>query len=122
VSTPAESSGRELTCLAGLTASRRLSVCPINLWPAVRIELGQEGWLKQPVTKVRGPIMAGDQGLRRGHQEIPVPEVWVHTAAARQEANGSPTGPVRLCSGVRMQKLHKSCYINARTVYFILFH
>jgi hypothetical protein len=31
----------------------------------VRMELGQEGWLKQPVAKVRGPIMAGDQGSRQ---------------------------------------------------------
>jgi hypothetical protein len=44
-----------------------LVVCRINLWPAVRMELGQEGWLKQPVAKIRGPIMAGDQGSRRGH-------------------------------------------------------
>jgi hypothetical protein len=32
------------------------------------MELGQEGWLKQLVAKVRGPIMAGDQGSRQGHQ------------------------------------------------------
>jgi hypothetical protein len=38
------------------------------------MELGQEWWLKQPVAKVianreqRGPIVAGDQGSRRGHQ------------------------------------------------------
>jgi hypothetical protein len=44
-----------------------LVVCRINLWPAVRMELGQEGWLKQLVAKVRWPIMAGDQGSRRGH-------------------------------------------------------
>jgi hypothetical protein len=31
------------------------------------MELVQEGWLKQPVAKVRGPIMAGDQGSCRGH-------------------------------------------------------
>jgi hypothetical protein len=31
VSTPAESSGRELTCLAGLTASRRLIPIGIEL-------------------------------------------------------------------------------------------
>jgi hypothetical protein len=45
-----------------------LAVCRINLWPAVRVELGQEGWLKQTVAKVRGPIMAGDQGSRGGRQ------------------------------------------------------
>jgi hypothetical protein len=44
-----------------------LAVCRINLWPAGRIELGKQGWLKQPVAKVRGPILAGDQGSRRGH-------------------------------------------------------
>ncbi len=44
-----------------------LTICRINLWPAVRIELWQEVWLKQPVAKVRGPIMAGDQGSCRGH-------------------------------------------------------
>jgi hypothetical protein len=44
-----------------------LAVCHINLWPVVRMELGQEGWLKQPVSKVRGPIVAGDQRSRRGH-------------------------------------------------------
>ncbi len=42
-----------------------LAVCRINLWPAVR--LGQEGWLKQPVAKVRGPIVDNDLGSRRGH-------------------------------------------------------
>jgi hypothetical protein len=31
------------------------------------MELGQEGWLKQPEAKVRGPIMACDQGSRWGH-------------------------------------------------------
>ncbi len=31
------------------------------------MELGQEGWLKQPEARVRGPIMAGDQGSRQGH-------------------------------------------------------
>ncbi len=45
-----------------------LVVFCINLWPAMRMELGQEGWLKQPVAEVRGPIMAGDQGSRQGHQ------------------------------------------------------
>jgi hypothetical protein len=29
-----------------------LAACCINQWPAVRWELGQEGWLKQPVAKV----------------------------------------------------------------------
>jgi hypothetical protein len=32
------------------------------------MELGQEGWLKQPVAKARGPIMASDQESRQGHQ------------------------------------------------------
>ncbi len=32
------------------------------------MELGQEGWLNQPVAKVRGPIMACDQGSHQGHQ------------------------------------------------------
>ncbi len=44
-----------------------LAVCRINLWPAVRMELGQERWLKQPVAKVRGFIMDGDRGSCRGH-------------------------------------------------------
>ncbi len=30
------------------------------------MELGQEGWLKQTVDKVIGPIMAGDQRSRWG--------------------------------------------------------
>ncbi len=38
-----------------------------GLWPAMIMELGQEGWLKQPAAKVRGPIMAGDQGSCWGH-------------------------------------------------------
>jgi hypothetical protein len=45
-----------------------LVVCRNNLWPAIRMELGQEGWLKQLVAKVRGPILAGDQGSCWGHQ------------------------------------------------------
>ncbi len=32
------------------------------------MELGQEGWLKQPMAKVRLPIEASGQGSRRGHQ------------------------------------------------------
>jgi hypothetical protein len=44
-----------------------LAVCGINLCPAV-MELGQEGWLKQPVAKVRRPIVAGDHGSCQGHQ------------------------------------------------------
>jgi hypothetical protein len=39
-----------------------LAVCRINVWPVVIMELGQEGWLKQPVAKVRGPILASNQG------------------------------------------------------------
>jgi hypothetical protein len=35
-----------------------LAVRRINLWPAVIMELGQEGWLEQLVAKVRGPIIA----------------------------------------------------------------
>jgi hypothetical protein len=61
-----------------------LTVCRINLWPAVRMELGQEGWLNQPVAKIRGPIMAGDQGSHRGHHYSetaltgnPSSRVWV---------------------------------------------
>jgi hypothetical protein len=45
-----------------------LVVCCINLWPAVRMELGQEGWPKQPVVKVTGTIVASDQGSIWGHQ------------------------------------------------------
>jgi hypothetical protein len=44
-----------------------LGVCRINLWPVVKMELGQEGWLNQPVAEVKGPIVAGDQGYCRGH-------------------------------------------------------
>jgi hypothetical protein len=56
-----------------------LAVCCINLWPAVRMELGQQGWLKQPVAKVRGTIVAGDQGSRRGHHcsSNPSSKEWV---------------------------------------------
>jgi hypothetical protein len=64
-----------------------LAVSRINMWPAVRMELGQEGWLKQLVAKVRGPIVAGDQGSHRGHHcsqtaetaltVNPRPKVWV---------------------------------------------
>jgi hypothetical protein len=51
-----------------------LAVCRNNLWPVVRMELGQEGRLKQPVAKAitnreqRGPIVAGGHGSRQGHQ------------------------------------------------------
>jgi hypothetical protein len=61
-----------------------LAVCRINQWPAVRMELGQEGWLKQLVAKVRGPIVADDQGSRQGHHcsrpvltGNPSSKVWV---------------------------------------------
>jgi hypothetical protein len=46
---------------------RILAVCRINLRPAVRMELRQVGWLKQPVAKVRGPIVAGDRESSRSH-------------------------------------------------------
>jgi hypothetical protein len=87
------------------------------------MELGQEGWLKQPEAKVRGPNVPGDQGsgimsgspMQRDstNRRIPVQEVWVHPRDAnccppRREANSWPTGPVRLCSGVRMQEIHKT--------------
>jgi hypothetical protein len=29
-----------------------LAVCCHNLWPVLKMELGQEGWLKHPVAKV----------------------------------------------------------------------
>jgi hypothetical protein len=75
--------------------------CRINLWPAVRMELGQEGWLKQPVAKVRRPIMTGDQGSRRGGHHCsemalkgnPSSKCELHNQGANrsplwQEANG----------------------------------
>jgi hypothetical protein len=77
-----------------------LAVCYINLWPVVRMELGQEGWLKQLVAKVRGPIVASDQGSRQGHHcsetaltGKPSSKVWVEPRGANrcslwQEANG----------------------------------
>ncbi len=49
--------------------------CMAIVWERLqRLELGQEGWLKQPVANVianheqRRPIMAGDQGSHQGHQ------------------------------------------------------
>ncbi len=50
---------------------------------------------------------AADNANRR----IPVPESWVHPRDVNRcppgrEAIGWPTGPVRLCSSVRMQELH----------------
>ncbi len=50
---------------------------------------------------------------RHTWQENPVPlQVWVcpqdtNNCPPRREANGWPTGPVRLCSSVRMQELHR---------------
>ncbi len=101
-----------------------LAVCRINLCPAVRMELGQEGWLKQLVAKDRGPIMSGDQGSRQGHQcsetvltgDSNSRSVWVHPRDAnrcphRREANCWPTGSVRLCSSVRTQELHKTANV-----------
>ncbi len=44
-----------------------LAVYHTELWAGVGMELGQEGGLKQPVAKVRGPIVANDQGSCRGH-------------------------------------------------------
>jgi hypothetical protein len=44
-----------------------LAIGRINLRPVVRMELGQERWLKQAVVKVRGPIVASDQGSCQGH-------------------------------------------------------
>jgi hypothetical protein len=47
---------------------------------------------------------------RHCKQEIPVPEVWVHPQGANnhcplwREAYSGSTGPVRLCSGKRMQE------------------
>jgi hypothetical protein len=56
------------TLSKGSWPSGILVVCRINLWPAVQMELEQNGWLKQPGAKVREPIVEGDQGLRKGHQ------------------------------------------------------
>ncbi len=69
----------------GYVPFRILAVCRHNLWPAVRTELGQEEWLRLPWNhKQRGPIVAGDQGSRRGHHcsetaltGNPSSEVWV---------------------------------------------
>jgi hypothetical protein len=33
-----------------------LAVCHINLWSAVRTELGQKDWVKQLVAMARGPM------------------------------------------------------------------
>jgi hypothetical protein len=61
-----------------------LTVCHHNPWHAVRTELGQEVWLKQPVVKVKRPIVASDQGSLRGHHYSktvltgnPTSKVWV---------------------------------------------
>jgi hypothetical protein len=61
-----------------------LAVCHINLWSAVRTELGQKDWVKQLVAKARGPIVASDQGSGRGHHcsqmtltGYPSSKVWV---------------------------------------------
>jgi hypothetical protein len=102
-----------------------LAVCHINLWPAVRMELGQEGWLKQLVAKVRGPIMAGDQGSHWGHHCSktaltcnPISKMRVappghETLPLWREVNGKSTGPVRHGESVRNagapQYLHSVC-------------
>jgi hypothetical protein len=58
-----------------------LAVCRINLWPAVRMELGEEGWLKQLVAKVIGswPVIRDQVGVttvvRRHLQAIPFQSV-----------------------------------------------
>jgi hypothetical protein len=63
------------------------------------MELGQEGWLKQLVAKVREPIVADDQGSRQGYQcsetsltgepssSVPLQE-WVHP----RDMNRCPLG------------------------------
>jgi hypothetical protein len=76
-----------------------LAVCRINLWPAVRMELGEEGWLKQLVAKVIGswPVIRDQVGVttvvRRHLQAIPVPKWGLHPQGANRcplwwEANG----------------------------------
>jgi hypothetical protein len=93
-----------------------LGVCCINLWPVVRMELGNEGWPKQPVPKIRGPIVAGDQGSRWDHhcsetlltgdpssRSVGAPlgcKLLPPVAGSKR----LPTGPARLCSGRRMQE------------------
>ncbi len=49
--------------------------------------------------------------------------MWVHPQDAnlclpKQEANGWPTGPVRLCGGVRMQELHELFKFFSDSLYF----
>jgi hypothetical protein len=60
----------------GYVPYRILAVCRINLWPAVRMELGQEGRLKQPVAKVRGSTMP----VIRDHIRVTTVVLGVHTA------------------------------------------
>ncbi len=69
----------------GYGPSRILAVCRHNLWPAVRMELGQEEWLRLPQNREqREPIVASDQGSCQGHHcsetaltGNPSPKVWV---------------------------------------------
>ncbi len=68
-----------------------LAVSRINLWPAVRMELGQEGWLKQLVAKLRGPMWLvimdhiGVPSVVRWHwQVIPVPKCELHPWGANR--------------------------------------
>jgi hypothetical protein len=66
------------------------------------MELKQEEWLKQPLAKVRGPIVAGDQGSRQGHQC----SKGTRTAAPLGGKQTHTHNTVdRLCRGVRMQEL-----------------
>ncbi len=92
------------------------------------MELGQEGWLKQLVAKVRGPIMAGDQGSHWGHQcsETTLTgdtssrsvgaSLGCETLPPGREANSWLTGPVRLCSGVRLQELHSTGHLRRKKI------
>ncbi len=89
-----------------------LLVCCQNLWPTVRMKLGHEGWLKQPVTKVMVKIASKEDlswwvirdhvkdtnvassrsvGASPGHKTLP--PGW--------EANSWPTRPVRLCQEMK---------------------
>ncbi len=73
-----------------------LALCRYNLWPALRMELGQEGWLRlsQITSKedLSWPVIRYSVGVtnvvRHCLQEIPVPEVWVHP----RDANRCPLG------------------------------
>ncbi len=99
-------------------------VCRYDLWPAVKMELRQEGRLKQLVAKVVAKTASKEDLLWlviRDHVRIflcsetsltgnPVSEVWMHPPGferpPRWEANSSP---VRKCTALRNEGAPPKC-------------